>query len=165
MERGLDRKVEYLPANDDPASWREKLLFESFTLTPLPEPVSFLSGLLGEQAGPCGDHRLTTLFDGVENGFDTTVMLLECPYHELTKDGRITMVKAIRGNDAFYVIVRERATTPATATPESDPGTVPADFHPGTVIDWSQWFRRIRLCDDAEPAAHPCPEAAPVTQP
>ena len=105
------RLVEYLPAGHDEGNWNDRLIVESNELDPLPDPIQFLKALGDDLRTQCteSDHR--NLSSGLENGYPTSVRMLMCRKENSSGRGRISFVKAIQGNEAFYVISRTRRST------------------------------------------------------
>jgi hypothetical protein len=151
-DRPGTRLVEYVPPGSPADDWTEKVAFESFSGDPLPHPTVMLDGLARDQALTCERFSDHATFDGVENGYPTAVRLLVCPLNPLTRAGQVTLVKAIRGDEHFYVVSRAVRVPPIPAE-----GDTP--LPPKTMAEWSLYLRAISLCapDSTE---HPCPEGA-----
>jgi hypothetical protein len=146
------RIAEFVAPDGIPDAWTEKVRFEAVVLPPpVPEPGPYLDDLAREQRTVCEDLAARALYDGGENGYPTAVRVLFCPLHELHGDGRVVMMKAIAGEESFYLIVREAAVAPFAADQP------PEDFPPERIAGWSVYLRAIRLCDGTD--AHPCPDA------
>jgi hypothetical protein len=142
------RIVEYIPEDQDPDTWTEKITFESFSGAPLPDPIEFLKGMSTDQAGACPEHETFPTFSGLENGYPTSVQLMICNRSRLIDQSQVTMIKAIRGNDYFYVIARARRGEPL----EKDAPALSEEEAAG----WSLFLRSIRLCDSTD-EGHACP--------
>jgi len=152
------RMVEYVPGDtSDAAGWVDKVSFESFATQPLPNPDEFVASIAAEQRKVCGKLADHETFSGIENGYPTAVRLLVCYSNPLTKKGQLTLLKAIRGDDNFYVITRSHRVPPI----QSD-GDLP--MPPELMAEWSMYLRAISVCNDDAPG-HPCiTPAAPAAE-
>lgn len=146
---GLDI-VSFIPADDDPADWDQKVSFERIGGEPL-DPIDLLTTLARDQSQTCEHFSAFNTFSGLENGYPTSVRLFSCGRNRLNDRGQVTMIKAIAGNEKTYVILRARR-MPAFGA-DDDP--IPAE----EVANWSLYMRAIGVCDRAG-SEHPCPESA-----
>ncbi|MCR9276542.1 MAG: hypothetical protein NXH85_01115 [Pseudomonadaceae bacterium] len=143
---GLDI-VSYVPADDDPADWDQKVSFERIGGEPL-DPIDLLTTLAQDQAQTCEHFSAFNTFSGLENGYATSVRLFSCGRNRLNDRGQVTMIKAIAGNEKTYVILRARRMF--AFGPDDDP--ISAE----EVASWSLYMRAIGVCDLAR-EEHPCP--------
>ena len=144
------RLIEFAPPGQAADAWTEKLSFESFGSSPPPDPIELLTQIANDQRATCTGFSDYNTFSGFENGYPTSIRLFVCRTNPVTQLAQITLVKAIQGNEQFYVITRARRVPPietegAAAMPAED------------MAAWSLYLRAISLCDSARPA-HPCPE-------
>jgi len=142
------RLAEFVPAGQDRTQWFDKLFIESNNLLPLPDPIVFLEAMGKELKTECEGTSDTNIYSGVENGYETSVRLLVCNKNLNSARGEVTLIKAIRGNDNFYVISRARRSEPLQI--EEAPI---ADREMG---EWSLYMRSIKLCDPRSDK-HRCP--------
>jgi hypothetical protein len=133
--------AEYLDPTNLTAERVDSVRLEALTGDPLPDPIEFLGGLrdlLRENCKGFVDFPIST---GFENGFPSAVRLMLCREQKEPTRGLIRMVKAIQGDQAFYIVSRSRSTPPFTAGNE-----------PMSVEDmgyWSAWIGAVRLCATA----------------
>jgi hypothetical protein len=149
------RLVEFRPDRET-AEVDEQLTFESFNADRMPEPLEALAGIAAEASAACADFEHFNTFAGEENNYPTAVALLVCRDDTIAGGPRITMVKAIKGNEYFYVIHRSRSVPPFTA-PDGEESS--ADLHQQlseAVGGLSLYMRSVSLCDDHRPEEHPC---------
>ena len=141
------RMVEFIPDEQNNATWQQKISFESSSGKPLPDPIDFLEGVSVDQSGTCDGFESFTTFSGFENGYPTTVRLMVCQNSTIIDQSQVTMLKAIQGKDNFYVISRAQRAPPLAddAQPLSET----------EIAGWSLYLKAISLCDDS--AEHPCP--------
>jgi hypothetical protein len=138
------------PANLTPDQV-DSVRFESQAGAPLPDPIDFVLGVREELRQNCEGFRDFPISAGYENGYPTAVRLLLCRAQGDPKRGLVRLVKAIQGQEHFYVVSRSRSSAPFEAG--SEPMTE------DEMAVWSSWIRAIRVCDTRDPD-HPCPTPA-----
>jgi hypothetical protein len=143
---------EWLPSGTI-GDWQQKITLEAMQVDDLPDPIEFVRGLAESQQRVCSEFADHAVFAGFENGYPTTVHILECGINKRTQKPLLTMVKAIRGNAAFYTVIRIWRLEPAEENPSDDTATMPIDDV--EVAAWAALLRKIKLCDPALDA-HPC---------
>jgi len=143
---------EYIPP-DTGQDWTEKLIIEALSGSDLPDPLVFVQGLAQEQGEVCNDFTESGVFAGFENGYPTAVHMMQCPENKRTKNAMLTMVKVIRGNNAFYTVTRIWRLPPVT---EDEDGVKSVPVGSTEIGAWSQALRQIQVCDPAL-SAHACP--------
>ena len=153
------RMVEFEPPDVEPKDWTDKVSFEAFRGTPLPDPIQLLTSIAEDQRKTCAKFTDHETFSGVENGYPTSVRLFVCTANPITNKGQLTLVKTIRGDENFYVITRARRTAPIQPEPD---GNIPAEAK--TIAEWSLYLHAISACNTADPN-HPCPATIRTTTP
>ncbi len=150
------RRASYVPEEEAEASdWIRQIVFEAMVLDPLPDPIEFVDILSTDRHRDCGTFEQLPTFAGEENGYPTAVFLLVCHKDRQSDSSEVTLMKTIRGNDAFYLVSRTRRGDPI---PEDGEAPVSEE----EIAGWALFLRTIGLCDDGRPE-HPCPApAAPV---
>ncbi|MFU8814546.1 MAG: hypothetical protein ACNA7W_04310 [Pseudomonadales bacterium] len=143
------RMAEYAPP-DESANDIERVTFEAQAGKPLPDPIEFVTALTADLATGCKAFEQLNVHSGLENGYPTSVRLLMCSPSETSPHGQVVMVKAIQGNEQFYVVTRRRLL--AAAAPHTAPLSAEA------MAEWSLYLKGIRLCDTRSDQ-HPCPES------
>jgi hypothetical protein len=141
------RMVEFIPGDASRGDWAEKVTFESLRGDPLPDPIDFVTGIGSDQSGTCERFEQFNIQSGFENNYPTSVRLLTCSRNKLTDKGQVTLIKAIRGNDHFYVITRAKRIPPVAEGAES--------ISEQEMANWSAYMRAITVCDSAR-EEHPC---------
>lgn len=141
------RMAEYIPEDESVERWTQKITFESSAGVPLPDPIEFVNAISKDQEGTCEGFESFSTFSGLENGYPTSVHLLVCHHSTIIEQSQVTLLKAIQGNDRFYVITRALRGPPM----EADSQVISAD----DIAAWSLYLRAIGLCD-TERAGHPC---------
>jgi hypothetical protein len=149
-ERAGTRLVEFVAPDSPLDEWTEKLAFESFGGTPLPDPADMLARLARDQSETCPRFSDHATFDGEENGYAVAVRLFVCGEDPLTRSAQVTLIKAIRGEENVYVITRARRLPPIAADAEAP--ALPTE----TMAEWSLFMRAITVCEVGD-AEHACP--------
>ena len=144
--------VEYLPEDPGESDWVEKVSFESFSAQELPDPIKFVTGIAADQAEACENFEHFNILSAEENGYPTSVRFMVCPANSVTNTGQVTLIKAIRGNDRFYVVTR------AKRVPVAVEGEQVKPISDEEMAIWSTYMRAIRVCDPQRGAVHPCPD-------
>ena len=126
----------------------DSVRFESQAGQPLPDPIDFVLGMSEELRSDCKGFRDFPIFSGLENGYPTSVRLMLCRQQGDPPRGVVRMLKAIQGNEQFYLVSRTRNAGPFE--PEAEPISVE------DMAIWSTWLGGITVCD-TRGAEHPCP--------
>jgi len=133
------RLAEFIPEGDTAADWQEKVTFESLRGDPLPDPIDFVAGIGDDQSTACERFEHVNIQSGLENNYPTSVRLLTCMRNKLTDKGEVSLVKAIQGNDHFYVITRTKRVPPI--------GEGDQPISDEEMAEWSLFMRAITVCD------------------
>lgn len=141
------RMVEFIPEDQTNASWQHKITFESLSGDPLPDPIEFLQGLSVDQSGTCDGFESFNTFSGLENGYPTMVRLMVCKRSDIINQSQVTMLKAIQGEENFYMITRAQR-----GPPLADDTAALTDEE---IAGWTLYLKAISVCNDS--ADHPCP--------
>jgi len=104
---------EWVPAAETVQSWTEMITVQIFLRRKDLEPAQFLVALQKRWAGACKDSTATPVATGKVNGYESSSILLRCPLLASTGKPETTMVKAIKGNDSFYVVQRAVRSVPS----------------------------------------------------
>lgn len=145
------KRAEFVPEQDDEADWVRRITMESMVEEPLPDPIAFVDMMTADRDRDCGTFRRHPTFAGEENGYPTAVYLLICHQDKETGRSEVTMLKAIQGNDAFYVITRSMRGEPI-------PAEVEPDINETVIGGWAVYLRSISVCESEHASGrHPCP--------
>jgi hypothetical protein len=143
------RTLEYAPLPAMPKTDDERIVIESSRASPVMDPREMLRMLARDAHRRCEPLRSRELSHRNENGYPTSVWLLDCPLGP-GKGTPLQMLKAIRGDTWFYVI--SRTSTRADTRPEN------VANERTRIADWSQHMRHVSACHIVRPD-HPCPRA------
>ncbi|MCR9260138.1 MAG: hypothetical protein NXH95_10470 [Pseudomonadaceae bacterium] len=144
--------AEYYPPGSS-QEWEQKISVEALSGTDLPDPLIFTEGMAEQQSRVCNRFSVNPVFAGFENGYASSVQMLQCGDNKRTGKDVVTVVKAIRGNDSFYTVTRIWRLDPAP--PPLAPETINLDQN--ELAAWSYTLRNVLVCDPAL-EEHPCPE-------
>jgi hypothetical protein len=159
------RTAQYVPEGEDGDDWTRRIRFEALAEQPLPDPLDFLELIHAEQRSDCAGFEAFPTFAGFENGYPTAVSLLVCARNHSTGMPALTLIKAIQGNEYFYVISRSGRgadyvspdSTPVPRRGEEAPDTpTSSTAAQDAVAAWAVYLKSISLCDPAR-EEHPCP--------
>jgi hypothetical protein len=148
LNEGNLRIAEYVDAEQVTPERVDSVRFESQAATPLPDPIDFLLGMREDLKTQCQGIRDFPIFSGFENGYPTSVRLLLCRQKGDPPRGEVRMIKAIQGDEQFYIVSRSRSTKPFA--PDEEPMSVE------DMALWSTWIGGVKLCD-TRGTEHPCP--------
>ena len=159
LNRDSTRISDFVPTGQSATDWQERLAFEAFRDTRDLDPIQMLLDEVERDRQRCDNIQHFNLFSGLENNYPTSVRLFQCSNNAFVGKGEIKIMKAIQGNDYFYLVRFEARTAPFDPGDAitGDPGTIPDGFSRDTVARWSDYLRRVNACDPAVPA-HPCKE-------
>ena len=150
------RRAEFMPedelATGSETDWVRRITFESLKEDPLPDPLEFVELMSMGRDYDCGTFRSHPTFAGEENGYPTAVFLQVCHKDRQTDRSEVTLMKAIQGNDYFYVITRSMRGDPI-------PKDGAPDIEEAEIGGWAVYLKSITVCDASRPEAHPCPPA------
>lgn len=142
------RLVDFVPPSETIDDWKTKLSFESHQSLIEVDPISILMGELDAARQNCEKIESFNLFSGLENEYPTSVRLTFCGENAHTREGEITISKAIQGGNFLYLIKLLRRVPAFTALENT--------LSEREIAAWADYFGRITLCDETSPE-HPCP--------
>jgi len=143
--------VEYVPEDPGDSDWVDKVSFESFAADELLDPIEFVMDIATDQAATCDNFEHFNILSAKENGYPTSVRFMICPENSLIGMAQVTLIKAIQGNDRFYVITR------AKRVPVAEQGERAKPISDAEMAIWSTYMRAIGVCDAELGDVHPCP--------
>jgi hypothetical protein len=148
MNNSSSRLSDYVPPGETDESWSTKLSFESFRDMVDMDPIQILLAEAANDNEHCKFIQHFSLYSGYENNYPSSVRLFFCGENTFVNKGEIKMVKAIQGDDYFYLIKILKRVDPFET---NQPG-----FAKEEIAVWSSYLRNITLCNSKK-ADHPCP--------
>lgn len=142
------RVAQFIPEQEDAENWAHRISFESLADQPVPDPIDFVALISGDRQRQCPDFESFNTFSGSENGYPTVVQLHTCSRNKNTEKAEASMIKAIRGNDHFYIVTRSQQGAALSKGQSLLTET--------QVAAWSLYLRTVGVCDTTRPA-HACP--------
>ncbi|OFW97128.1 MAG: hypothetical protein A3D94_03585 [Alphaproteobacteria bacterium RIFCSPHIGHO2_12_FULL_66_14] len=130
---------EWVPVNETVQNWTEMVTVQIFLSRKDLDPVRFLATMEKRWAGACKGSTATPAATGKTNGYASATTLLRCPLLGSSGKPETTMMKAIKGNDSFYLVQRAVRGVPTSAQLERT----------------KQYLDGISVCD-TRLSAHPC---------
>jgi hypothetical protein len=150
LNTGSTRLRDYLPNNETEPDWHNRVSFEAHQrLTDL-DPIETLLREVEKSREACSGLKDYNLFSGLENNYPTSTRLLLCSNNAYSKQGEISMLKVIQGNDYLYIV---RLVKRLPSFTEGEPNMAQPE-----IAAWSTYLSNILACDERD-ASHPCPTA------
>jgi hypothetical protein len=131
---------EWVPVNESVQNWTEMVTVQIFLNRKDLDPAQFLANMEKQWATACTGSTATPTVTGKTNGYSSATRLFRCPLLASSGKPETTVMKAIKGNDSFYLVQRA---VRAAATPEQ-------------LEQTKQYLERVSLCDSRSTAS-PCP--------
>lgn len=145
---GGTRIADYVPKGQTRKHWTAKLSFESYAKLLHDDPLVVTKNQARYTKKHCSFASDYSVFAGLENNYPTATRLLICGRLKKTDKGQISLFKAIKGEQYFYIIRMVRRLPPF----ENDKSS----FDKADMAAWSHYFSKIRVCDPGS-NDHPCP--------
>ncbi|HEX3502320.1 MAG TPA: hypothetical protein VHU22_02885 [Xanthobacteraceae bacterium] len=131
---------EMVPTGETVNDWTEMVTVQIF-YNMKATPPQFLGKMASTWAAACPGASTTAIASGPENGYPAGVSLLNCPKNPATGKPELTWIKAVQGNDSFYVVQKAFKFTPSK----------------DEVVQWMKYLRSVAVCD-SRLADRACPQ-------
>ena len=148
INNNSSRLSDYVPPGETDEIWSTKLSFESFRDMVDMDPIQILLAEAANDNEHCKFIQHFSLYSGYENNYPSSVRLFFCGENTFVNKGEIKMVKAIQGDDYFYLIKMLKRVDPFEADQP--------EFAKEEIAVWSNYLRNITLCDTRK-EDHSCP--------
>lgn len=142
------RISEYVPPSQTRTEWNTKMFFESYKDLVDADPITILLREVTADEEECEFVQHFNLFSGLENNYPTSLRLYMCGRNKTSRYGEVKMVKAIQGNEYFYIIRLVKHLDPFQP---NEPA-----FPKEEIARWSSLMKTITVCDDSL-EDHTCP--------
>ncbi len=138
--------TEFVPAQESVADWTRMLTVQVFRHAKV-QAAAFLQGVGKGYVGACPGTTVqgNGIRNGQVNGYVVSMLFLQCPRNPATGKPETTIFRAIKGNDALYVVQQAWRAVPA----QQD------------VDEAMQALSRVMVCD-TRASEHPCPAEQPL---
>ena len=130
---------EMVPANETVANWTEMVTVQIFLNRKDLDPMQMLTTMEKQWAVVCKDSTATPAVTGKANGYVSVTRTFRCPLLASWGKPETTMMKAIKGNDSFYLVQRAFRGVPT----------------PAQLEQTKAYLDGVSVCDTRLPA-HPC---------
>lgn len=141
IRKGNMIMTEMVPESESVKNWTEMVTTQVFLGLKNVTPKQFEQRMNKIWMSVCKEAEMVSIREGKENGYPFAVWLQECPLNKSTGKRELTLFKAIKGNDSFYVIQKAFRFVPSKE-------------------QFSKWVRFIRsasVCDTRH-ENHSCPD-------
>lgn len=122
---------EMVPAGENVKDWTEMLTVQIFFGMKDATPEQFKQRLEKLWSENCDRAQSNQVAQAVERGYPMMVWIQFCPLNKQTSKPEFTLLKAIRGNDSFYLVQKA-----FRFRPEKD-----------QIEQWSRYLRGVYVCD------------------
>lgn len=139
--------TEMVPQAETVNNWTEMLTTQVFLGLKNTTPDQFQALIAKTWIAISKGGEVTSVTKGEENGYPFSIWLQTCPLNPATGKPERTWVKAIKGNDSFYVVQKAFKFDPSKKQ----------------VVQWMQYFRSVAVCD-TRLADRQCPKLEKVKQ-
>ena len=145
-KRGGVRVSDFIPVNQTIDTWRQMFTVKVFEGV-MDSPSTFLDRIEAGIRKGCKDVKADSPGVVVDNGYEAAVTLIACANETHTGNGTLSLMKAISGNEGFYLVRRAWRGKP-----------FPLDTMPVSRQEFSIWLEQInatKVCD-TRGTDHPC---------
>ena len=122
---------EMVPQAESVNDWTTLVTVQIFLGLTNTTPEQYQDSLTQSWFNACPDSESYPVADGAENGYDFVLWQLYCPLNPSTQKVEYTYLKAIQGNDSFYLVQ-----VAFRHEPSSD-----------EITQWMNYLRTVQVCD------------------
>lgn len=126
---------EMIPQSESVNDWTTLVTVQIFLGMTNTTPEQYQDSLTQSWFNACPDSESFPVANGAENGYDFVVWQLYCPFNPSTQKVEYTYLKAIQGNDSFYLVQ-----VAFRHEPSSD-----------EITKWMNYLRTVQVCDSRIP--------------
>ena len=135
---------EWVPEGETVENWSEMVTTQIFLGRKNLDTAQFLNAIGQRWLKDCAGSKPDTIHTGNANGYPVSMLLLQCPLNPQTGKPEVTLFRAIKGNDSFYIVQRA-----VRSVPTKD-----------QLAKMAQFLGSVNVCDTRAPE-HPCPDVKP----
>lgn len=136
--------TEMVPESESVEEWTEMVTSQLFIGLKSVSPETFRAESRKKWLEACKDGNFAEIASGEENGYPMALWMLSCPHSKAPGRPEITWFKAIRGQDAFYVVQKSFRFEPSNEQ----------------VQQSMRYLRQVGVCDTRIPQ-RTCPVVKP----
>lgn len=127
--------TEMVPEGESVEDWSTMVTVQIYLGETNITPAQAQENLTTSWFGACENSDTHPVADGAENGYSFILWQLYCPLNTSTQKPELTYLKAIQGNDSFYLVQVAFRYEPS----EED------------VTQWIQYLKKVQVCDSRIP--------------
>jgi hypothetical protein len=131
IKQGNMTMVEMVPKSETVKNWSEMVTTQIFMGLKNTMPETFQSSMQTMWSDSCQNAQFASIAQGVENSYPFSIWIQSCPYNVSTGKQEITLFKAIKGNDNFYLVQKAFKFAPSQEQ----------------VTNWIHYFHSVKVCD------------------
>lgn len=131
---------EMVPQGESVNAWTTLITVEIFLGEKNTTPEQYQQTLTERWFNACNDSESYPVANGEENGYKFVLWQLYCPLNQSTQTMEYTYLKAIQGNDSFYLVQVAFRHEPS----------------PDEITQWMNYLQDVQVCD-SRIAARACP--------
>ncbi|TXI95343.1 MAG: hypothetical protein E6Q34_03220 [Burkholderiaceae bacterium] len=136
--------TEMVPESESVEEWTEMVTSQLFIGLKSVSPETFRAESRKKWLEACKDGNFAEIASGEESGYPMALWMLSCPHSKAPGRPEITWFKAIRGQDAFYVVQKSFRFEPSNEQ----------------VQQSMRYLRQVGVCDTRIPQ-RTCPVVKP----
>lgn len=126
---------EMVPEGESVNDWTTLVTVEIFLGEKNTTPEQYQQTLTERWFGACENSETYPVADGEENGYKFVLWQLYCPLNRSTQTVEYTYLKAIQGNDSFYLVQVAFRHEPSD----------------NEITQWMKYLQDVRVCDSRIP--------------
>jgi len=134
-QQGNQSITEMVPENETVEEWTSMLTVQVYLGETNTTPAQAQETLTTSWFNACDNSATYPVADGIENGYNFILWQLHCPLNPATRKVEYTYMKAIRGNDSFYLVQVAFRFEPTEAD----------------ITQWMNYLRDVQVCDSRIP--------------
>ena len=138
--------TEMVPESESVKNWTEMVTTQIFLGLKNATPETFQAYMQKTWTASCAASTVTPVTNGKENGYPFSIWIQTCPANPSTGKPENTWLKAIKGNDSFYVVQKAFKFTPSH----------------DQITQWMQYFHSVMVCD-TRLADNACPSLTNIS--
>lgn len=134
-EQGNQSITEMVPEGESVEEWTTMVTVQLYLGETNTTPQQAQETLTASWFAACENSETYPVAEGVENGYNFVLWQLYCPVNPATQKVEYTYLKAIEGNDSFYLVQVAFRYVPTEAD----------------ITQWMNYLREVRVCDSRLP--------------
>ena len=134
-EQGNQTITEMVAEGESVEAWTTMVTVQVYLSETNITPQQAQDTLTNDWFNACEKSESYPVADGAENGYDFILWQLYCPLNSSTQKPELTYLKAIQGNDSFYLV------------------QVAFRYEPSDedITQWIQYLKQVQVCDSRIP--------------